>query len=120
MLDVFPQFMPRTFFDNLAGLIPGHPVLKAFPQLPALLDLDARLRLLDAFDGLQQVISLANPPIEILGTPDQTPALAREANDMLADVCRRHPDRFQGFVAALPLNNVGASVAEALRAVTQL
>jgi predicted TIM-barrel fold metal-dependent hydrolase len=120
MLDVFTHFTPRPFFDKIAGLIPGHPVLKAFPQLPALLDLDARLRLLDAFDGLQQVLSLANPPIEILGTPEQTPALAREANDMLADICRRYPDRFPGFVAALPLNNVEASVIEARRAVTQL
>jgi predicted TIM-barrel fold metal-dependent hydrolase len=120
MLDVFTHFTPRPFFDKIAGLIPGHPVLKAFPQLPALLDLDARLRLLDAFDGLQQVLSLANPPIEILGTADQTPAFARQANDLLADICRRHPDRFPGFVAALPLNNVEASVTEARRAVTQL
>ena len=40
MLDVFTHFTPRPFFDKIAGLIPGHPVLKAFPQLPALLDLD--------------------------------------------------------------------------------
>jgi predicted TIM-barrel fold metal-dependent hydrolase len=120
MLDVFNHFTPQPFFDRLEGLIPGHPILTAFPRLPALLDLDARLRLLDRFDGLQQILSLANPPIEILGSPSETPALAREANDLLADVCRREPDRFPGFVAALPLNNVEASVEEARRAVTQL
>ncbi len=120
MLDVFNHFTPTPFFEKLEGLIPGHPVLNAFPQLPALLDLDARLRLLDEFPGLQQIISLANPPIEVIGSPQDTPALAREANDLLADVCRRHPDRFPGFVAALPLNNIEASVEEARRAVTQL
>jgi aminocarboxymuconate-semialdehyde decarboxylase len=120
MLDVFTHFTPQAFFTRMELLIPGHPVLKAFPQLPTLLDLDARLRLLDAFPGVQQILSLANPPIELLGAPDQTPALAREANDLLADVCRRHPERFPGFVAALPLNNVEASVAEAKRAMTQL
>ncbi|GAC1334623.1 MAG: amidohydrolase family protein [Beijerinckiaceae bacterium] len=120
MLDVFNHFTPRSFFDKLGGLIPGHPILTAFPRLPALLDLDERLRLLDEFDGLQQIISLANPPIEILGPPGKTPDLAKEANDLLADICRRHPDHFPGFVAALPLNNVEASVAEADRAIRQL
>lgn len=120
MLDIFNHFTPRTFFAKLESLIPGHPVLTAFPRLPALLDLDARLRLLDEFPGLRQILSLANPPIELLAGPDRTPDLARQANDLLADVCRRHPDRFPGFVAALPLNNVEASVAEAKRAVTEL
>ena len=120
MLDVFNHFTPQPFFRRLEGMIAGHPVLKAFPRLPALLDLDARLRLLDRFDGLRQILSLANPPIELLGTPADTPALAREANDLLADVCRRAPHRFPGFVAALPLNNVEASIAEAHRAVSQL
>jgi hypothetical protein len=48
VLDVFNHFTPRAFFSRLEKLIPGHPVLNAFPQLPALLDLDARLRLIDA------------------------------------------------------------------------
>ncbi len=120
MLDVFNHFTPRAFFSRLERLIPGHPVLSAFPQLPALLDIEARLRLVDAFPGLQQILSLANPPIELLAGPDETPALAREANDLLADVCRRHPGTFPSFVAALPLNDVEASLAEAERAVTQL
>ena len=120
MLDVFNHFTPQAFFSRLEKLIPGHPVLSAFPQLPALLDLDARLHLVDEFPGLQQILSLANPPIELLAGPDRTPDLAREANDLLADVCRRHPDKFPGFVAALPLNNVEASVIEAERAIVDL
>jgi uncharacterized protein len=120
MLDVFNHFTPRAFFDRLGELIPGHPVLSAFPQLPALLDVDARLALLDEFPGLQQILSLANPPIEHLAPPDQTPDLAREANDLLAEVCNRHPGRFPGFVAALPMNDVEAALAEAERAVTTL
>ena len=120
MLDVFNHFTPKPFFDRLETLIAGHPVLTAFPRLPALLDFDARMQLLDRFEGLQQILSLANPPIELLGSPAQTPALAREANDLLAETCQRAPHRFPGFVAALPLNNVDAAVEEARRAVTQL
>ena len=46
------------------------------------------------FDGLQQMLSLANPPLELVAPPDKSPELARLANDSLAEVCRRYPDQF--------------------------
>ena len=76
--------------------------------------------LLDQFDGLQQVLSLANPPLELIAPPDQTPELARLANNSLAELCGRHPDRFPAFVASLPMNNIDASLAEIDRAVNSL
>src|SRR3981189_1223453 len=106
MLDVFPHFMPKPFLERLGDLIPGHPVLAAFPRIETLWSLDARRRLLDETDGLQQVLSLAHPPIEPLAAPHQSPAVARMANDGLAKVCRQHPDRFPAFIASLPMNNV--------------
>ena len=112
--------MPKAYFDRLAELIPGNPVLSAFPRLATLVDVDARRRLLDRFDGLAQVISLANPPLELVAAPDATPALARMANDALAELCRRHPDRFPTFIAALPMNNIDAALAETDRAIGQL
>ena len=120
IIDVFNHFMPKAYFDRLGDLIPGHPVLTAFPRIKPLLDVEARLRLLDEFNDMQHVISLANPPIELIALPDKTPELARLANDALAEVCRKHPDRFPSFVASLPMNNVEASVAEADRAVKEL
>ena len=117
MLDVFTHFMPKPFLERLGDLIPGHPVLTAFPRIETLWSLDARLRLLDETDGLQQVLSLANPPIELLAPPDKSPDVARFANDGLAEVCRRHPDRFPAFIASLPMNNVAAALAEIDRAI---
>src|SRR4029077_14910510 len=66
---------------------------------------------------IQQVLSLANPPIELIAPPDKTPAIARDANDDLAEICRKHPDRFPTFIASLPMNNVDASLAEIDRAI---
>ena len=117
MLDIFTHFMPKPYLDRLGDLIPGHPVLAAFPRIRTLWDVDARLALLDAFDGLAQVLSLANPPIELIGPPERTPEIARMANDALADICGKHPDRFPAFIASLPMNNVGASLAEIDRAI---
>src|SRR5262249_28118264 len=120
MLDIFNHFMPKAYLDRLGALIPGHAVLTAFPRLLTLWDVEARLRLLDEFGDLQQVISLANPPIELIAAPDKTPELARMANDALAALCSRYPDRFPTFVAALPMNNIEASLTEIDRAINQL
>jgi aminocarboxymuconate-semialdehyde decarboxylase len=117
MIDIFTHFMPKPYLDRLADLIPGHVVLSAFPRLKTLWDIDARLKLLDEFEGLQQVPSLANPPIELIGPPDRTHEVARFANDGLAEVCRKHPDRFPAFIASLPMNDVAASLAEIDRAI---
>src|SRR5438105_3631322 len=120
MIDIFNHFMPKAYLDRLADFIPGHPVLAAFPRLKTLWDVDARLRLLDEFGDTQHVISLANPPLELIAGPDKTPELTRFANDALAEVCRKHPDRFPTFVASLPMNNIEASLAEINRAIKDL
>src|SRR5262249_52444928 len=98
-------------------LIPGHPVLAAFPRIKTLWDVDARLKLVDEFDGLRQVLSLANPPIELIAPPERTPAIARMANDELGEICDPHRDRFPVFIPPLPRNNVEASPAEIARAI---
>src|ERR1700678_2324887 len=120
MIDIFNHFMPRPHLDRLASLVPGHIVLSAFPKLKELWDVEARLRMLDEFDGLQQVLSLADPPIELLAPPARSPDIARRANDGLAALCQRYPDRFPTFIAALPMNNPDAAVEEADRAILDL
>src|ERR1043166_7279798 len=120
MIDIFNHFIPKAYLDRLGDLIPGHPVLTAFPRLKTLWDVDARRALLDEFAGSQHVLSLANPPPELIGPPDQTPELVRMANDLLADICRGHPGHFPTFIASLPMNHPDAAVTEANRAVTEL
>ncbi len=83
-------------------------------------DLDARFREMDEFGDYRQVVSLPNPPIEDFATPGQGLALARVANNAMAELCAKHPDRFAGFVAALCLTDVMGSVDEAKRAINQL
>jgi aminocarboxymuconate-semialdehyde decarboxylase len=59
------------------------------------------------------------PPLEVLGGGDQTPDLAREANDGLAELVATQ-DRFLAFGAALPMNNPDAAVTELIRACDDL
>ena len=51
---------------------------------------------------------------------DESPALARLANDGMADICKAHPDRFPSFVASLPMNNPEESVKEIDRVIGEL
>jgi predicted TIM-barrel fold metal-dependent hydrolase len=120
IIDIFNHFMPKAYLDRLTQLIPGHVATTAFPRLVTLVDVDARLRLLDEFGDFAQVLSLANPPLELVGSPEITPELARTANDALAEICSQHPDRFPAFVAALPMNNMDATLIEIDRAISDL
>jgi predicted TIM-barrel fold metal-dependent hydrolase len=120
IIDVFNHFMPKPYLDRLARIIPDHIAVKAFPRLATLVDVESRLRLLDQFEGVQQVLSLANPLLELVGTPDLTPELARIANDALADICHKHPHSFPTFIAALPMNNMDATLIEIDRAIGKL
>src|SRR6266542_6872979 len=93
---------------------------KRIREIPVMVDLEMRFRIMDQHPGYVQIFSLAAPPIEVLGDPDATPDLARLANDGMAEIVAKHPDRFPGFIASLPLNNPEASVREADRALTEL
>src|SRR5476649_782934 len=112
--------MPAAYFERLKKIVPDLPAATAFPKLRTLWDVDARLRLLDHFGEYQQILSLANPPLELLGTPELTAELARMANDGLAELCRQHPERFPTFIASLPKNNIDAGLQEIDRALNDL
>ena len=62
-----------------------------------LFDLDERFREMDQFGDYRQIISLPNPPIEDIATPENGLELARVGNDAMAELCAKHPDALSGF-----------------------
>jgi predicted TIM-barrel fold metal-dependent hydrolase len=60
------------------------------------------------------------PPLEEVGPPEVAAEFARIANDEMAELVRRFPDRFAGFAAALPMSDIDAALVELDRALTQL
>jgi aminocarboxymuconate-semialdehyde decarboxylase len=120
-IDIFCHILPRAFYDRMLSIASrGEAMQKRVRDVPVLVDLDQRFRIMDAFEPYAQVFSLATPALNVLGTPDETPDLARLANDGMADLVARYPDRFPGFVASLPLNNLDATAQEIERAVKDL
>jgi 2,3-dihydroxybenzoate decarboxylase len=65
-----------------------------------------------------QVLSLTSPGLQVDLDAEQARDDARFANDYLAKIIARHPDRFRGF-AALPLQDPAAAARELERAVKQ-
>src|SRR5437773_11517845 len=90
--------------------------LKRWMHIPVLWDLDKRMRMMKRFPGYKQILTLSMPAIEFLGSPEQTPELARPANDGLAQILQQHPGQLPAFVASPPLTNVDASLEETDRA----
>lgn len=120
-IDAFTHILPAAFHDRIVGLDPQ--IAKTVQQLyavPGAIDLDERFRVMDHFGDYAQIISLSGPPIESVGPPPRSVDLAKLANDQMAELVARYPDRFLGFVAALPMNAQDALLLEAERAIGSL
>lgn len=71
-------------------------------NLQSLLDLDqGRITEMDRAGITIQVLSLAGPGCELFETSDGV-VQVRKANDRLAEVIKKHPNRFLGFAALAP------------------
>jgi predicted TIM-barrel fold metal-dependent hydrolase len=110
-IDVFTHISPPGYsegVERLAGNLKD--IGKRSRGVPMLHDLDIRFRVMDMFPEYQQVLSLPTPPIELFAQPKEGIELARIANDSMAELVHKHPYRFVGFAAALPMNDPEASV----------
>jgi aminocarboxymuconate-semialdehyde decarboxylase len=120
-LDAFCHVMPRPYADALSRLTDtpaAANIRNRIDGIPSLVDLDLRFRQMDEFgDDYRQIVSLPAPPPEDLGEPKVSREMAALANDELAALVDANPDRFAGWVAAVPMNDPEAAVAEAERAV---
>ena len=121
-IDVFNHIVTPRYNERRLQLAPPRMRLDEQARImPALLDLDARFRAMDvAGEGYRQIINIANPPVENFAGPEDALELSRIANDEMADLVSRLPDRFVGAAACVPMNNIDGALAELDRAARQL
>jgi len=120
-IDIFNHIYPKAFYEKMVDMTPKAKDLlgKRTRTIPCLVDLDVRFKVQDMFDDYTQVVSMAMA-IESFCTPPQAKEMARLANDGMAELVQKYPDRFIAGVACLPLNNVDAALEEARRGITDL
>src|SRR5690349_4178404 len=119
-IDIFNHIFPKKFFDKYIDA--GHggkDIGKRVSNIQTIVDVDSRFKILDEFGDYVQVITLPLPPVETLAGPDKSPELAREGNDGLAELVKKH-DRFLGFAASLSMDDSKAAEKEMTRAVDGL
>jgi predicted TIM-barrel fold metal-dependent hydrolase len=79
---------------------------------------EAAIKFMDAHGIALQMLSVSDPGVDFLPTPDAT-ALARSTNDYVAGVVKDHPKRFGAF-GVVSLQDVQAARSEAARALDTL
>ena len=121
-IDVFNHIVTPRYREARLKVAPPQMRLQDQERaMPALFDLDARFRAMDtAGDGYVQIINTANPPVENIAGPAEALELSRIANDEMAELVSRFPERFAGAAACLPMHDIEAALGELDRAIGQL
>jgi 5-carboxyvanillate decarboxylase len=123
MLDLYRKLFERgdadPGFRGLMGFYMSSPSERAQHIMRGLVDLDAlRLQHMDAAGIDVSVLAITSPGVQVLDKATAV-ALARSANDQLAEAVRRHPTRLAGMMAVTP-QDPAAAAKEIERGVTRL
>ena len=111
------HFAIQDTLSDSAGFLPPH----TWEELSSrLLDIhDRRIREMDAHGIEIMILSLNAPAVQGVHVRAEAVALARKANDVLAEEVAKRPDRFLGF-AALPMQDPDAAARELERCIEEL
>jgi len=124
IIDVYNHILPRRYQETLEKKVKDRdmnlPSSNWARTVPTLLDLEARFRIMDAFDEYIQVLTVASPPAYSIAPVNEAIELAKIANDELAELVQKYPDRFAAGVATLPMTDPDAAISEAERAIKDL
>ena len=93
---------------------------KVQDKRPILTDYEGRLRKLDEFEDMVQVLSTTMPPVEEIVGPEEAAELARISNDEMAELVAKYPQRYIAAIANIPMNNMDVALKEPERAVKDL
>ncbi|HEX4002099.1 MAG TPA: amidohydrolase family protein [Candidatus Acidoferrales bacterium] len=120
-IDIFTHIWPKTFHELLlkqTGQMKD--MHRRSEAVPMMTNLDRRFAVMDMFDEYQQILSLASPPPDAVGTREAWRELSRAGSDGMAELCQKYPQRFPSFIASVAMRDPEGAVEEATRAVKHL
>jgi predicted TIM-barrel fold metal-dependent hydrolase len=119
-IDGYAHISPPRYTEALRTEFPGF-YRQILGITPPLFDMEARFKVMDAFAPLAQVLTVGPvPPLEDFAPPRRAAELARLANDEMAGLIAKYPERFVAAIALLPMNDVDAALVETDRAIKDL
>jgi len=118
-IDIYSHILPKNYLAAFSkkNIDVSHSIEAS---VPGLIDIDFRLRVMDRYPDVLQVLTVSLPAVESFVSPSDAIELARLANDELAELVTKYPGKFIAAVASLPLNDIDASLLEIDRAINQL
>ncbi len=118
-IDAYAHIVPPKYGEALHKVAPKMYEQQVLP-CPPLYDLDKRFRIMDKYEPLRQVLTLGRIPVEHAAGPAKAADLAKRADDEMAELVSKYPDRFVGALATLAMNNMDAVLKEADHAIQDL
>jgi uncharacterized protein len=120
-IDVFTHVMLPRYREALYKYSHKFPTERAVQdRRPVLTDNAARLKKLEPYEDLVQVLSATMPPVEEVVGPQEALDMARLCNDELAELVADNPKKYIAAIANVPLNNTDIALKETERAVKKL
>jgi predicted TIM-barrel fold metal-dependent hydrolase len=118
MIDIAAHILPEKYKDELYKAMGGK--FQQAEGTPTITDVESRFRLMDRYNNLVQVLTVCGPPLDGVVSPKDATRLARLANDEVAGLIYKYPDRFVGGVATLSTSDIDAALEELDRAINEL
>ena len=117
-IDAYTHFVPTRFYKEVLSVGSYADIGKRMMGVPSIYDINIRLKVVDKFKDYAQILTYPMPPLEIMTKdPAQAEEYAKIINDGFAELCKKHPDHFPGWVGQVPLSAPDAGVREAQRAI---
>ncbi len=117
-IDVYSHVLPMKVKQVLEEKVPTRISEQMATKPATLYDQNLRFKIMDKHGEMLQVLTLAGPPPETWGIG--TVELTRIANDEMAELVTKYPDRFATAVASLPMDDIDAALKETDRAIQDL
>lgn len=118
-IDAYAHIVPPKYLEAIRKVAPQMVEAQIVPCRP-LYDLDHRFRIMDKYEPIRQVLTLGRIPVEHVAGPAKAADLASRADEEMAELCVKYPDRFAGALASLAMNNMDAAMKEAEHCIKDL
>lgn len=120
-IDIYNHIFPPKYVEALSKMgLMQTPIGGARGSLATLYDLDLRFRIMEKHEGLMQVLTMCTLFGDQIVKAGKSIEAAQIANEALAELVVKYPDKFPAAVACLPLDNMEAALQETDRAINEL
>ena len=117
-IDIFTHIVPPEYKSALAKKAPH--LSDHVGRVTTLYDMDHRFRIMDNYKDVRQVLTMAMTATLIFDDPKSGLDFVKMANDEMAELVKKYPDRFAAGVASLSMIDIDAACAELDRSVKDL